>query len=140
MKEVWKFTLEKDFSIDLYEYYHHFSDYVFMDFVGGKRVVVGDLTRGKLTILKGYQWDGCTPKFMLFGKAIGIPDFKKTYKPSLVHDFLIDHCSQHFIPRSVIDRIWTKMLKAEKFKLRFLYSPAVHLFRPIALFLGPCKK
>jgi hypothetical protein len=140
MKGIWKFELEKDFSIDLYQYHHKFSDCIFRDVFDGRAEIVGHITDGKLTILKGYQWDGCTPKFMLFGKIIGVPDFKKTYEPSLVHDFLIDYCSQHFISRAVIDKIWTKMLRANSFKLRWLYSSVVHGFRPFALFWGPCKK
>jgi hypothetical protein len=140
MKKVWKFKLGADFSVDLYKYHHKFEDVVFTDIINNQLEIVGYLSKGKLIILKGYEWDGCTPKFNIFGKVMGVPDFQETYEPSLVHDFLIEYCNQHLISREVIDIIWTKMLKEKSFKMRWLYSGAVHAFRPIALLTGPCKR
>jgi hypothetical protein len=139
-KQVWKFELADDFSIDLYRYYYKFNDCFFADLSQEDPPIVGHIKNGVLTIFKGYQWDGCTPKFKVCRKIIGVPDFDKTYEPSLVHDFLIEYCYQHDIPRSVIDRIWTQMLRENKFKLRWLYSPAVHSFRPLSYLLKPCPR
>lgn len=139
MKNAWKFELLEDFEIDLYQYYHKFSDYSFYDIVNGQRVLAGEIKRGKLIIYAGYQWDGCWPKIMLFGKMFGAPDFEQTYEPSLVHSFLISCQYQHFISREVIDRIWSKMLKEKPFKLSWLYSKAVEAYRPIAILNRKCS-
>lgn len=137
---IWKFKLKKNFTINLAKCGIKSDDRFFYKSERYPDRFEGYISNGLLVILDGYEWDGCTPKFMLFGKVVGIPDFKKTYKPSLVHDFLIEYCPEHTITRKQIDDLWTAMLKEERFKLRWLYSWGVHAFRPIALMVGPCKK
>jgi hypothetical protein len=135
----WKFKLESDFQIDLKKYSICPEDCYFYDSINGIRVKVGFLAKGVLHIFKGYEWDGCTPKFNLFGKLIGTPDFKGTYNSSLVHDFLIEFHDQHSLTRKEIDYIFEYIMKDESFKLRWIYSTGVHLFRPIALKLRASK-
>jgi hypothetical protein len=135
----WKFKLDRDFKIDLNNYYVYPKDCSFYEEINGIRVKVGYIKNAVLRIFKGYEWDGCTPKFDLFGKLIGIPDFKGTYNSSLVHDFLIEFHDQHSLTRKEIDYIFEDIMRDEEFKLRWIYSTGVHLFRPIALKLRASK-
>lgn len=132
MEKIWKFRTDKDYSVNLYQYYHKFSDYTFYDTIDGAKQVVGYIKDGVLTILKGYEWDGCTPKFKLFGKLFGVLDFDRTKEASLVHDFLIEYKAQHSIGRKIIDIIFESILKVNKFKLRWVYASAVHAYRVVA--------
>lgn len=138
-KKKWKFRLGQDHSVNLKQYLGDIGDYIFVDYVGDKIEIVGFILDGWLTIIKGYEWDGCTPKFRLFGLLVGIPDFEGTRLPSMVHDFLIEYCIQHNINRKQIDIVFQKMMEDNKFVLRPLYASGVHLFRPIALKLGTCR-
>lgn len=91
---------------------------------------------GVLTIPAGYSWDGCTPKFKIFGRVIGVPDGPKdpetgqpqTYYASLVHDALYQFIGLHGISRADIDLIFLDMLTAAGFKQARLYYRAVQLF------------
>lgn len=132
MEKIWKFRTQEDYSVDLFKYYHKFNDCTFYDTVDGVYQVVGHIKNGVLTILKGYEWDGCTPKFKLFGKLVGVLDFEKTKEASLVHDFLIEYKAQHSIGRKIMDIIFDKILKDNKFKLRWVYANAVHAYRILA--------
>ena len=89
---------------------------------------------GTMTILKGYAWDGCTPKRSLFGlKIIGTSDghiYYKTgkplcYYPSLVHDAMYQY---EIGARNVADRKFYEMLKEVKFFPARIYYWAVRLF------------
>jgi hypothetical protein len=137
-KKVWKFSLFKHFSTDL-KRFGISGDFIFFDEINGAKFFVGEIKDGVLTILKGYKWDGNTPKFRLFGKIIGIPDFQETWEASLVHDFLIEYCSQHNIRRNVIDNIFQGILREKKFIFEPIYSNGVHLFRPFSRKLGGCQ-
>lgn len=139
MKKIWKFKLPKHFEIDLRKYSIHIKDCVFLDSSSGETVTAGFADNGILVIFKGYEWDGCTPKFKLFGRIFGTPDFKGTYIPSLVHDFLIEFCSQHSLNRKEIDCIFEQILRENKFKIGWMYYVGVHAFRPIAVRIGVCR-
>ena len=60
------------------------------------------LHNGVIEIAKGYAWDGCSPKWRIWGKVIGIWDGSisaitnkpKTYYASLVHDALYQFAKQ----------------------------------------------
>ena len=90
---------------------------------------------GEVTIFKGYSWDGCTPKFKLFGKTIGTPDGKideatglpKTYYASLVHDCLYQYSQwlPYYIKRRTIDNLFYKMLKKSGFSAARVYWVSV---------------
>ena len=137
-KKIWKFRLGKTIEIDLREYIGEVNDCLFIDYVGGQLEVVGFISNSKLTIVEGYEWDGCTPKFRLFGFLVGVPDFDGTKKASMVHDFLIEYCKQHNISRFKIDKIFEGVMNDENFLLKGLYAGGVNLFRPISLKFWPC--
>jgi hypothetical protein len=139
VKKKWKFRLGNDTRYNLKQHLGEMEDYIIFDIINGQKEIAGFVTDGWLTILKGYEWDGCTPKISLFGRLVGVPDFKGTYLASLVHDFLIEFCRQHSINRKQIDIVFQKILQEQKFVLSPIYSSGVHLFRPITLKFGPCK-
>jgi hypothetical protein len=137
----WKFRLGNDTLVNLKKHIGEVKDFIFVDYVNGQLEIVGFIVDGWLTIIKGYEWDGCTPKvFRLFGHWIGVPDFPRTKRASMVHDFLIEYCIQHSIPRKQIDVLFDKILAEDGFILRPIYSNSVHLFRPFALKLGNCPQ
>ena len=138
-KKIWKFKLDNDFSVDLKKYGAEIRRFIFFDEVDGKWRVVGEIKNGVLKIVKGYEWDGNTPKVRLFGKIVGIPDFPETWEASLIHDFLIEYCHQHDIPRKIIDMLYEAILREKKFAYAPLYSWGVHSFRPISLKFWPCN-
>lgn len=140
VKKKWKFRTKEDVYVNLKRIIGDIEDYTFYDTINGVKKVVGYISGGILVILKGYEWDGCTPKILLFKRLWGVPDFKGTWKASLVHDFLIEYCSQHSLSRKKIDCAFQEILKQKKFILRFVYANAVHLFRPIAVRISPCYK
>jgi hypothetical protein len=133
VKKLWKYRLPDDFRLDLKKYIGPVKDCLFYDYVNYKEIPVGHIKNGILTIFKGYEWDGCTPKFKLFGKLFGVPDFPATWIPSLIHDFLIEYFLQHHIYRETIDILFEKLLKERKFKLAGIYANAVHLFRIVRI-------
>jgi len=126
---IWKFETTVDRFFDIHRYIKTTCDVIFYDTINDKQEKVGYLKDGILCIKRGYQWDGCTPKFMFFKYIVGVPDFKKTKEASLVHDFLIEFYNQHLISRKNIDIIFSKILKEKKFKLRYLYANVVHFYR-----------
>lgn len=132
MKKKWRFKLKNNAEIDLKKYLGKIDDRIFLEYVDDGIEIVGSIVNGKLTILKGYEWDGCTPKFSFLGVLFGVPDFKKTYLASLVHDFLIEYFIQNSLTRKQIDLVFEKILKENDFKLEWLYSNSVHLFRIIS--------
>ena len=138
MKKIWKFKLKQETLFDIAEYIGPVDDFVFYDKLDGKLQKVGSIYNGWLQINKGYEWDGCTPKFRIFGKIFGIPDFQGTYHASLAHDFLIEYCEQHNICRKQIDHIFEKIMEEEGFFFRFLYATGVNLYRPIAVMRTSC--
>ena len=92
---------------------------------------------GKITIYKGYAWDGCSPKIYVFGLfIIGTPDgalrFGKpwTYYASLVHDVLCQF--RHDIPLSKeqVTQIFNDQLLEAKWPLRRPYVKAVDKLGP----------
>lgn len=88
----------------------------------------------------GYAWDGCSPKFDVFGILIGTPegsprngDFPSTYHASLVHDSMYQHyvaLSKLGISRYDMDREFYEQMKAHGTPLymRSIYYYAVRAF------------
>ncbi len=96
---------------------------------------------GRLRILKGYAWDGCTPKFSLwdivFGTPDGIPSEKtrkpKAYHASLVHDVLYQFLDADLpVSRKGADQIFLELLTEQDFGPRKMYYWAVRIFGGIA--------
>lgn len=96
---------------------------------------------GNIEIRKGYSWDGCSPKFEMFGKVWGTPDgsinkdtsLPKTYRASLVHDALLQFSQSEVMPftRKEIDKLFYFILKQDKFKFAYLYYIFVRLYAAI---------
>lgn len=89
---------------------------------------------GLLKIHKDYAWNGCTPKFKIFGlKIIGTSDGTIDYatgKPllyyaSLVHDALYQY---QVIDRKKTDKIFLRLMNDVEFFLANEYYYAVRLF------------
>jgi len=111
------------------------ADLVFRDAKGKVRLVIE--TTGRMTVMRGYSWNGCSPKFCLFDILIGTPDGvvhvgtgrPKAYFASLVHDALYQ-----FLPLSApltrgdADRVFLRLLAESNFAPRRLYWLAVRLF------------
>lgn len=57
----------------------------------------------QLTVPAGYSWDGCSPKFAMFGRHWGTPDFEFTRRASLIHDALYQFAGRHVLCRSECD-------------------------------------
>lgn len=84
--------------------------------------------KNQIIIEPGYAWNGCSPKkyTKLFG-WMGTPDMKPTILASLFHDALLQFLEVPYYPlcRSDCDKIFTSILKEQKFKLTFAYSLGV---------------
>lgn len=92
--------------------------------------------QGVLIVNRDYSWDGCSPKFKLFGKVIGIPDGPLdpssrpvTWRASLFHDALCqfqDHPNMPF-SREEIDAIFLRLAELDGFEHARLYHRAIRL-------------
>ena len=92
----------------------------------------------KGTNLKGYAWDGCSPKFKIKDIYIGVPEAvlnfgtgqSKTYYASLVHDVFYQFSKKVrlFIKRKEIDREFYAILKRDGFRFAGVYYFFVRLF------------
>jgi hypothetical protein len=129
----WVFRLEDDFS-----YKTHLQvpqKYIFRDKNGVVRLIID--RDGKFTVTKGYAWNGCSPKFMLFDLIIGTPDGvvhkktgkRKTYYATCLHDALYQFI-QEIAPlsRADADRIFLNAMKETKFIYAYIYWFFVRLF------------
>lgn len=97
---------------------------------------------GTITVMKGYSWDGCTPKFSVFDFFVmGTPDgilSDKTGKPKAYHASLVHDALYQFLPelppdnkiytRKMADDIFWDILEDAKFAPRNFYWLGVRLF------------
>ena len=97
--------------------------------------------QGKITVKgsykEGYSWDGCSPKWKIFGKIIGTPDGRidintnlpKTYYASMIHDAIYQYKNVKgmCLSRKETDRIFKITLKKGKFKSWKLYNLGVRI-------------
>jgi len=76
----WLYKLDQDFS---WHSGHSIPDTLsFKDKDGKVRLIIEK--DGKITVTKGYAWDGCTPKFCFYDILIGTPDgvvYSRTERP-----------------------------------------------------------
>ncbi len=83
-----------------------------------------------MIIMKGYAWDGCSPKrwIPLLG-WVGTPDFEQTRLASLVHDALCQFLETEHFPfdRKVCDQIFKQILIQSHFNLVKLYYIGVRM-------------
>ncbi|MGE5234210.1 MAG: hypothetical protein ACM3OB_08860 [Acidobacteriota bacterium] len=111
------------------------EDVAFQDKNGKVRLILEQ--GGRITVTRGYAWNGCSPKFCFFDLILGTPDgvvdprtgHAKTWCASLVHDALYQ-----FVPdglplrRAQCDRCFLELLRLDGFRLRGIYWAAVRIF------------
>jgi len=111
------------------------EDLVFRDVSGGVRLILEP--GGRITVTRGYAWNGCSPKFCLFDLVIGTPDGvvhartgrPKTYYASMVHDALYQFLEADSpVTRRQADACFLRLMAESEFMLRHLYWAAVRLF------------
>jgi len=128
----WLYRLDRTFTWESGLVVPH--DLAFRDKQGVIRLVIE--TSGRITVMRGYAWNGCSPKFCVLDILIGTPDGvvhagtgkPKAYYASLVHDALYQ-----FLPvaapvtRRDADRCFLRLLAASDFKPRYVYWLAVRV-------------
>lgn len=125
---VRKYQLQADLIYDISDFYKG-CNIKFYSYDLRGRTLCGYIQSGVLHIKEGFTWDGCTPKFRIFGIIFGVPDFNETYRASAIHDFLINHEDEHSMSRYEMDMIFDKLLQEDNFKYRCLYTTGVNLYR-----------
>jgi hypothetical protein len=91
---------------------------------------------GSVIAKKGFAWDGCTPKWVVFDLMIGTPDGAtdgstgkpKTYYASLVHDILYQFAPRDQVTRLQADLEMLYQMEKTNFKLKKLYYRVIRLF------------
>ncbi|NRA62298.1 MAG: hypothetical protein HRU25_15650 [Psychrobium sp.] len=122
--KVWRYRLNEQ-----YRYHHpllkniHFKNSCFR------------ISQGQIIINSGYRWDGCSPKWHVFGLfTIGTPDGTLydgkpwTYHASLVHDVLCQYRYEHGLSKYQVTKIFSDQLAQVQWPLRPLYVWAVNYF------------
>lgn len=111
------------------------EDLVFKDAKGKVRLIVEQ--GGRLTVTRGYAWNGCSPKVCVFDLLLGTPDGAvyegtgrpKTYFASMVHDALYQFLDAgSTISRAQADGCFVRLLGESEFVLGRLYWAAVRAF------------
>lgn len=129
----WLYRLDENFSWD--SGHTVGQDLVFRDKTGKVRLVVQ--ASGRITVMKGYAWNGCSPKFCLFDLLLGTPDGvvhretgkPKTYFASLVHDALYQFLRDGLpLKRHHADAFFRRLMKESDFAPRWIYWAAVRAF------------
>lgn len=126
----WLYRLERNFK---WESRHRIpEDLVFLDKTGKVRLIFE--RSGVITITRGFAWNGCSPKILMFDLLLGTPEgavyeptgCRKTYHASLVHDALYQFLGDGLpITRGDADRIFLELLEESEFIPRRIYWLAV---------------
>lgn len=126
MEKAWLYQLDKPFV------YSHsaFNDIEFKN----EWVTIID---SKMTISSGYAWDGCSPKYHVFGLfVVGTPDGilrhgkKWTNDASLVHDVLCQFRCELAITKNQSVKVFNDILDRDGWPLRKVYVKMVDRFGP----------
>ncbi len=111
------------------------EDVAFKDKTGVVRLVLAK--GGRFTVMRGYAWNGCSPKFCLFDILLGTPEGvvdsrtgrPKTFYASLVHDALYQFVPDGLpLTRRQADQCFLRLLEETGFRPRILYYLAVRVF------------
>lgn len=126
----WLYRLDKNFSceskLDIAD------DQAFKDTTGKVRLLLE--RGGRITVMRGYAWNGCSPKFCVFDFLIGTPDGvvsdrtgrPKTYHASLVHDALYQFMPDGLpLSRHDADKCFLRLMAETRFLPRYLYFAVV---------------
>ena len=128
----WLYRLEQSFSwqsgLPIGE------DSVFFDSSGKVRLIIE--AAGRITVTRGYSWNGCSPKVCVLDLLIGTPDGvvnartgrPKTYFASMVHDALYQFLRANSpVSRRQADRCFLQLMDDSEFSLRYVYWLAVRI-------------
>jgi len=115
-------------------------DYAFEDKKGRIRLIVEQ--SGRLTVTRGYSWNGCSPKVCLFDFVVGTPDGvvhagtgrPKAYFASLFHDAMYQFLPEGLpYTRPQADEMFLRLLRESDFAPRSIYWAAVRLLGGLTL-------
>jgi hypothetical protein len=110
------------------------KDCIFQDRDGTVRLIVE--REGRITVTKGYAWNGCSPKILVFDLLFGTPEGAvhvrterpKTYYASLVHDALYQFLPEGLpMTRRQADAVFLALLREVEFSPARIYWLAVRL-------------
>jgi len=129
---TWVYRLDRNFT---WKSKHEIpEDLVFFDQKKKVRLIVE--ADGRITITRGYSWNGCSPKFCILDLMIGTPDGvvhectgrPKTYHASLVHDALYQFLPEGLpLKRRHADRFFLQLMVESEFLPRWIYWTVVRL-------------
>ena len=128
----WLYKLDASYSWD--SWHSIPEDLVFRDSSGDVRLIVE--ATGRITVTRGYAWNGCSPKFCVFDLLLGTPEGvvysdthrPKTYYASLVHDALYQFLPDGLpLKRRHADAFFRRLLQESDFSPAWLYWSAVRL-------------
>ncbi len=133
----WIYVLDQNYTYNIKKYLPTNFDQgcAFEDQTGKRWLEIHP--NGDAIVLKGYAWDGCTPKFAIWDIMIGTPDGipnlqtqrPKAYFASLMHDTFYQFLENELpISRDDADRILLEILERDDFAPRRLYYAAVRIF------------
>lgn len=129
----WIYRVDKSYSWD--SALPVSEDQAFQDSNGKVRLIIEK--GGRITVMRGYSWNGCSPKVYLFDLVFGTPDGvihastgkPKTYFASMVHDALYQFLNADSpIRRREADACFLHLMAASDFSLRYIYWAAVRVF------------
>lgn len=139
-KPVYKWKLEENF-----EFYAPFDFGIERQYHDEKGRVWLTVNGKHCTIHKGYSWDGCSPKWRVLGKIVGVWDgsnIKHNFLDALDYDQKLKYASLYhdvfcqfidMFPETVsqkkIDDYFYVCCKAVKFKLSWVYYQAVRAYQ-----------
>ena len=135
---VYKWTLEQDYRMVVPFYFE--VDKTYYDENGNPWLTV---TGNSCLIHKGYSWDGCSPKFKVFGKIVGVWDGLKMFHrnvldvdqqlkyASLVHYVFCQFADDlpDDITQAMVDELFYDDCLAVDFKLAWVYYKAVRIYQ-----------
>ncbi len=142
---VWKFRLDESFSWD--SEVPVGEEFVFFDREKKVRLLIEE--KGRITVMRGYAWNGCSPKFCFLDFLVGTPDGvvnkgtgrQKTYFASMIHDALCQ-----FLPyglpynRPEADFFFFRLMEESEFGPRRIYWLAVRAFDRITQLVTQRKR
>ncbi len=129
---VWKFRLDESFSWD--SGVPVGDEFLFFDSGNKVRLLIEE--NGRLTVMRGYAWNGCSPKFCFLDLLIGTPDGvvskgtgrQKTYFASMIHDVLYQFLDAGMpYNRRQADRFFLQLMRESGFAPRWVYWGAVRV-------------
>jgi hypothetical protein len=128
-KRTYRFVTTKEITVRLHGLLSTHPEVAFQD---AKGKTWAWIICGKITIAKGYAWNGCSPKTYIglppVGAWIGTPDFDATIIPSLIHDVLFQFAEvgKHTFHNTNLQ--FLRMMEERQFRLAAQYHEAVEIF------------